>query len=292
MIANEVVTSQVGVVCLATPEYLVYILMETKLVFARMLNKDLVGQYSGPDQLYLLGSDASDYRTVAFAVLNTISTDSLNVMDGQHLSNPVLSISISFGQPFKAGILDMHPTSAVLTYTNGTKSVWPDEAGVYNTSIYNLMNVAAHTVDLELGCAGPENIYLNHTVLNETISPNRAPLGTAPANWAEGYPSFIYGNVTPPYQTWAEMLLAGQTITLGNATGLPSDTKMVTSYLCPSYKLKPIRSLLTSVFVGTATMVLSLWAAWMFVTTFIAKRIQKPRELTFYFETATAKWIS
>lgn len=75
------------------------------------------------------------------------------------------------------------------------------------------------------------------------------------------------------------MLRAGQTIRLGNVTGLPDQSNMVTTYLCPTYQLKPVKSLLTSIFVGTATMFLSVWSAWMFFTTFIARRIQPPCEL-------------
>ena len=76
----------------------------------------------------------------------------------------------------------------------------------------------------------------------------------------------------------AEMLLAGlpQNITLGNLTGLPASSTMITSYLCLSYQLRPMSSFLANIFIGTATMLLSAWAAWTFVTAFIAERIKGP----------------
>ncbi|KAF8597930.1 hypothetical protein BDV93DRAFT_610107 [Ceratobasidium sp. AG-I] len=275
---DDTQTVTVGVICPGTPEYPVYVSMQTKMVFAWLLSKDFVGQYYGPG-LNLMGidhADPNDYRKLAFAVLEAISTDSLTIMRGKHLSSPVLSITAFFNTTFIDGKIDTTPMSNLFTYLNGSEMDWPAEAGIYAVPIINLMNVAAHTVNLDLGSAGPENIYLNSSVLNMTIGPNLAPPGIAPANWAQNSVSFYYGKITPPYETWAQMLRARQTIVLGNATGLPVNSTMVTTYLCPTYQLKPIRSLLTSIFVGTATMFLSVWAAWMFITTFIARRLEPP----------------
>ncbi|KAG9079817.1 hypothetical protein FS749_008230 [Ceratobasidium sp. UAMH 11750] len=52
---------------------------------------------------------------------------------------------------------------------------------------------------------------------------------------------------------------------------------METPYLCPMYRVKPTGPLLSSVFVGSATMILSVWGAWMFFTAFLAKKIMAPR---------------
>lgn len=275
--------SQVGVICPGTPEYPVYVSMETKMVFAWLLSKDFVGQYYGPglNLLNVNDVDPNDYRKLAFAALEAVSTDSLTIMRGQHLSNPVLSITSFASVGFVDGHIDTTPVSNLLTYLNGTENSWPPEAGIYEVSIFNLMNIAAHTVNLDLGSAGPESIYLNPATLNKTIGENLAPLGIPPASWAQNSLSFYYGRITPPFETWAQMLRAKNTIVLGNVTGLPNESTMVTTYLCPSYQLKPIRSLLTSIFVGTATMFLSVWAAWMFVTTFIARRLEQPCELLY-----------
>ncbi|CAE6440775.1 unnamed protein product [Rhizoctonia solani] len=52
---------------------------------------------------------------------------------------------------------------------------------------------------------------------------------------------------------------------------------MAIGYLCPTYRVKPLSSLLVSVFVGSATMILSVWSAWMFFSAFLARRIMPPQ---------------
>ncbi|KAG8718914.1 hypothetical protein FRC11_003461 [Ceratobasidium sp. 423] len=120
-------------------------------------------------------------------------------------------------------------------------------------------------------------MFWNTSRLNDAIAPNRAPNGITPADWTGDAPSFYYGNITPPYQTWAEMLLHGLPVTLGNPVGLPEESVMATTYLCPIYQVKPLGSLLTSVFVGSATMTMSVWSVWMFFTAFVAKKMVPPR---------------
>ncbi|KAF8600169.1 hypothetical protein BDV93DRAFT_559646 [Ceratobasidium sp. AG-I] len=275
---DDAQTVTVGVICPGTTDYPVYVSMETKIVFAWLLSKDFVGQYYGPglDLLNINDTDPYNYRKMAFAVLEAISTDSLTIMRGNHLSSPVLSLTAFTTTSYADGKLENIPDSNLITYLNGTEFDWADEANIYLDSIYNLLGVAAHTVNLDLGSAGAENIYVNPTVLNDTVYPNLPPTGISANKWARKGASFYYGPVNPPYNTWAEMLLAGQAVKVGKATGLPKDSSMVTTYLCPSYHLKPIRSLLTSIFVGTATMFLSVYAGWTFLTTFIARRIQQP----------------
>ncbi|KAF8597940.1 hypothetical protein BDV93DRAFT_547657 [Ceratobasidium sp. AG-I] len=254
-------TITVGVTCQGTPEYPVYLAMETKMVFAWLLSKDFVGQYYGPgvNLLDVSDTDSNNYRTLAFAVLEAISTDSLTIMRGNHLSNPALSISSFYNISFDNGIINTTPVSNSLMYANGTYAspTWPAEATIYEVSIYNLVNVAVHTVNLDLGSAGPESIYRNREALNKTIGPNLAPVGTAPANWAQESLSFYYGRIPRPYQTWAQAIRAGQTIELGNVTGIPDQSSKVTAYLCSSYQLKTPGSLAVSLLVGLWTMLQS-----------------------------------
>lgn len=242
--------------------------------------------------IYLLNlseGEASYYRELAYAVLEVISTDSLTIIRGQHLSNPLLSITSFASITFINGFIATSPLASSITYTNGSAASWPAEANLYVASIINLINVVAHTVMLDLGIAGTENMYRNPAAVNKTIGPNPAPPGIAPADWAQEGATFFFGSIPPPYQTWAQAVRAGETIKPGNVTGLPDDSGMDTTYLCPTYKLKPIRSLLTSIFVGTATMVLSVWGLWMFLTALVARRIKEPCELGDVFRMVLSK---
>ncbi|CAE6440134.1 unnamed protein product [Rhizoctonia solani] len=170
------------------------------------------------------------------------------------------------------------PTTSSLTYANGTHpETFPAEAFVYVDSIYNLMNIAISAVNLDLVNKRTPNIFTNATFFREKVWPNLPPDGFNSTEWAEGTRTFYYGNLNSGYQTWAQMLLDGKPVELGNPTGLPEQSAMVTTYLCPAYKVKPTNSLLSSVFVGSATMTLSVWGVWMLITTFVAKRISPPR---------------
>lgn len=252
--------------------------METKMVFAWLLSKDFVGQYYGPglNLLNVEDADPNDYRRLAFAALETISTDSLTIMRRQFLSSPVLAISSYYDIFWTDGIINPNTSSNSLTYLNGSDTSWPAEADIYIQSIFNLVNVAVHTVNLDLGSAGSESIYKNRAVLNKTIGENLAPPGITPFRWAENSQSFYYGGVPAPYQTWAQTLRAGHTIALGEVTGLPNGSSMVTSYLCPSYQMKPIRSFLTSIFIAMHTMLHSMWIVWIVFLAYLAERIRPP----------------
>ncbi|KAG9078849.1 hypothetical protein FS749_009093 [Ceratobasidium sp. UAMH 11750] len=217
-----------------------------------------------------------NYRKAVFAILDAISTDSLMIISGQHLSAPLLSLSVSLNVS-----KNYEPSRTYITYVNGSVDAYYDSsmgrAQIYRDTIYNLVAATVHAVNLDLGNAGP-NIFLNPSMVHDTFVPNLPPPGVSPENWVRDSESFYYGTLEPPYQTWAQMILAGrpQNLTLGNLTGLPPDSKMVSNYLCPSYQPKPMSSFLASIFIGTATMYLSAWAAWTFVTGLLARRMRKP----------------
>ncbi|KAG8730894.1 hypothetical protein FRC11_005560 [Ceratobasidium sp. 423] len=267
----------VGVFCQGFPEYPVNVSMQTTMTFAWELSKDFIGQYYGPglDLLNLNDSNPSDYRKVVLATLEVISTDSLTILHRPHLSNPVGSMRIAF--VVDPGTGKFWDDASTLTYVNGSQpDRYPVEAGIYVASIVNLVTVAINAVNLDLGNGTP-NLFRNASRLSALISPNLAPQGIDPADWAEGSQTFYYGNLTSQYQTWAQKLLDGKPVRLGSLTGLPEQTVMATSYLCPSYQVKPMNSFLSSVFIGSATMTLSVWGVWMFFTAFVAKRMVAPR---------------
>ncbi|KAG8696499.1 hypothetical protein FRC11_000691, partial [Ceratobasidium sp. 423] len=266
----------VGVFCQGFPEYPVDVSIQTTMTFAWELSKDFIGQYYGPglDLLNLNDSNPSDYRKIVLATLEVISTDSLTILHRPHLSSPAGSMQIAFA--VDPGTGKFWDTASTLTYVNGTQpDGYPIEARIYVASIINLVTVAINAVNLDLGSHTP-NLFRNASRLNVLISPNLAPQGIDPADWAEGSQTFYYGNLTSQYQTWAQMLLDGKPVRLGSLTGLPEQPVMATSYLCPSYQVKPMKSFLSSVFIGSATMTLSVWGVWMFFTAFVAKKIMAP----------------
>ncbi|KAG8736419.1 hypothetical protein FRC10_009322 [Ceratobasidium sp. 414] len=253
--------------------------METVVVFAEELSKDFIGQYYGGGQelMNITGAGPSDYRRIVMAVLEVLSTDSLTIIGGQHLPQPVLSMSLVLA--VNPDIAATVPVASTITYVNGVRGPLPDAANIYVPSMANLVNAVMDAVNLDLGSHKYQNIYRNATTFQQVIFPNPPPTGIPSSNWSatpDGQ-SFYYGRIKPPYQSWADMLLAGQPVTVGTLTGLPDDSLMVTSYLCPSYRVKPVGSLLSAVFVGSATMILSVWGAWMFFTAFLAKKIMAPR---------------
>ncbi|KAG8713807.1 hypothetical protein FRC11_010913 [Ceratobasidium sp. 423] len=277
-------TVNVGVICPGYDKYPIEVSMESTITFGWVLSKDFIGQYygAGLDLLNLTETNRSDYRKVVLAALEVISTDALTIMrkSRDHLSNAILSTSIFFDVDPAAVSPD--PTVSTLAYVNGRlPDPYPDEANIYYDTIVNLATVVIHAVNLDLGNHAPPNIFLNASLLSTAILPNLAPNDTGvhvnASDWAEGSQTFYYGTLTPPYRTWAESLLDGKPVKLDNLTGLHEESVMVTTYLCPTYQLKPLRSLLASVFVGSATMTLSVWGAWMFFTTFLARRIMPPR---------------
>ncbi|CAE6484116.1 unnamed protein product [Rhizoctonia solani] len=252
--------------------------MQTNMVFAVELNKDFVGQYYGS----IRGIDSinetssTDYRKQVLAAIQAIATDSLAIMSKNHLSSPALSMRLSFNvDPDTAEPI---PRTEALTYVNGTYAQsFPSEALIYVNTIYNLVNTAISAVNLDLLNNKTLNIFKNATFFHSRMVKNPPPPPINSSNSAEGFQTFYYGNLAPGYQTWAEMLLDGKPVSLGNPTGLPEQSAMVVTYLCPAYKVKPTNSLLSSVFVGSATMTLSVWGVWMLITSFVAKRISPPR---------------
>ncbi|KAG8788785.1 hypothetical protein FRC12_014210 [Ceratobasidium sp. 428] len=256
--------------------------METKVVFAFELTKDFIGQYYGPglDLMSLPDANSSDYRKLVLAVLEVISTDSLTIIGGSFLSNPALSMSVFFDVNNRTDALN--PTTSLFTHLNGTKGLWPAEAGIYGASVTNLAHVVNHAVNLDLGSQISPNIFRNASILKKLVYPNLAPTNIRPdikpdAWFDNNTLSFYYNKLPPKYQTWAQALLDGYPVELGNPANLPNTSVMATTYLCPMYQIKPISALLSAVFVGSATMTLSVWGIWMFLTAFLAKRIMAPR---------------
>ncbi|CAE6416632.1 unnamed protein product [Rhizoctonia solani] len=266
----------VGIMC---PTYPVLAFLETRLVFATEVSKDIVGQYYGygVNVAALVDRESHDYRRVVFDLLDVISTDSLSILDGSHIN--WLSLSAR---------ADVQSTEAFFTTTNmvaknGTSFMNDNntmgDAEVYRATISNLMRAVQYAIEVDLGNPSLDNIFTNSSAINSTFSPNPPPTGVAPGDWV-GRNSFRFGFVEKPYSTFAEMLRAGIptniTTALGTLTGLPANSTMITNYLCPSYQPRPMSSLLANVFIGTATMFLSAWAAWTSVTAILAKRIAGP----------------
>ncbi|KAG8739707.1 hypothetical protein FRC10_005249 [Ceratobasidium sp. 414] len=263
---DQTQTLSVGVICEGDTDYPVHVSMGTVLVFAQELSRDFIGQYygSGQELPNITITNPSDYRRVVMAVLD-------------HLPQPVLSMSLVLSVDPGTGSTGLLTTA--LTYANGTQVPLPDAAGIYVPSIWNLVNAVNDAVNLDLGSYKYQNLYRNATAFKQVIMPNLPPPGILSGNWAAtpDSQSFYYGRITPPYQTWAQMLLAGRPVKVGTLTGLPDESARVTTYLCPTFRVKSTGSLLSSVFVGSATMLLSVWGVWMLFTTFVAKRIMEPR---------------
>ncbi|KAG8703937.1 hypothetical protein FRC09_003866 [Ceratobasidium sp. 395] len=277
---EETQTMTVGVICPGTEEYPIFVSMETKIVFALELTKDFIGQFYGPglNLLSLPDANPSDYRKLVLAVLEVISTESLTIIGLSNLlSPPALSMSLFFHVNNRTDALSVG--TSTFTYLNGTKDLWPPEAQIYSISITNLAHVVNHAVNLDLGSHISPNIFRNASVLKDVVLPNLAPRNISPDVWiGNKAQSFYYDRFPPRYQTWAQALLDEHPVKLGNPTNLPNVSTMATTYLCPMYQVKPINALLSSVFVGSATMTLSVWGIWMFLTAFLAKRIMAPRK--------------
>ncbi|KAF8608664.1 hypothetical protein BDV93DRAFT_551487 [Ceratobasidium sp. AG-I] len=272
---DDTQTVKAGIYCKTPP---VTAFLETTVVFSVDVSKDIVGQYYGynVNLFNFIDETSRDYRKAVFAVLDVISTDSLVIMGGPHISGePILTLSARIGEGpgFEA---------TTMTYFNGTKDRFGGDtlgaAEIYRASITNLMDAVYDTVMLDLGNTTSDNIFINPSAVNITFRPNAAPASINPNTWVPDSSSFYYGTVVPPHQTWAEMLLDGlpSNITLGNLTGLPASSTMITNYLCSTYQRKQTSSFLADIFVGTATMILSAWGTWTFVSALIAKTIREP----------------
>ncbi|KAG8741625.1 hypothetical protein FRC10_002641 [Ceratobasidium sp. 414] len=243
--------------------------METSATFSDDTTKDFVGQFWGysTNSVYFLDqSPPGNYREAVLAVLDVISADSRTIMSQQDPQKPILSLvtplvieSWEFG-------------GSTVKYADGTVG---SAAEIYINWVSNLVRAVVAAVELDLGVPGPGNIFVNRSAVRDAFTPDLRAQGGRPLT---SLPSLHYGRVAEGYQNWAQMLRAGllSDITLGNVTGLPDDSVMVTNYLCPAYQLKQTGSLLSGVFVGTATMFMSVWAVWAFGMAFIAKKIKEP----------------
>ncbi|KAG8749621.1 hypothetical protein FRC11_011138 [Ceratobasidium sp. 423] len=270
----------VGVECPGSHDLPVYLSMQTSMTFSWEVHSHFVGQYYGPGggmQRFIQRTSANDYRKLVLAALEVISVDSLTIVTGQHLSNPALNIKIYLNIDPDTG--DLTSSSSTWTYVNGTQpDSYPDEAGIYDNTLLNLLVVATDAVSLDLGSHRNSTIFTNSSRLHDMIQPNRAPSGINASDWANGSrtKSFNYRRIVPPYQTWAEMLLNDQPVKLGNATGMPDKSVMATTYLCPIYQVKSPGSLVILVFVGVWSMYTLICPVWGYVLTRIVTRIKEP----------------
>ncbi|KAG8720237.1 hypothetical protein FRC09_009874 [Ceratobasidium sp. 395] len=266
--------SQTAISCLQ-PE--VNAFLETTVTFADDISKDVVGQYYGAFMplFSFLDAESRNYRKAVFAVFDLMSTDSLMIVAGQHLPSPILSFSTSLD-------LRDNTRTTYIAYLNGTVAPYYNAsmgpAEIYRDTVYNLVQAVVHAVHLDLGNARPRNIFLDPSAVKDTFVPNLPPPGIIPTQWVRDSESFYFGSLVSPYRTWAEAVIAGQppNLTLGELQGLPSDSEIVSNYLCPSYQTKPMGTFLASIFVGTATMYLSVWAVWCLVANFVAKKMRGP----------------
>ncbi|KAG9122545.1 hypothetical protein FRC07_001027 [Ceratobasidium sp. 392] len=192
--------------------------------------------------------------------------------DPIYLPSPAVTLSAEVDVATRE-ILDTH-----ITYFNGTSESILGSESIFADSILNLAVAVAHAINFDLRNTEP-NIFLDPSVVNNTVVPNQTPQGVNRENWIVNRArSFYFGGIAPPYESFAQMLRAGlpTNVTLGDLSDTPDDSQMVTNYFCPSYQLKPISSFLSSIFVGTATMFLSVWAAWVFGTAIVARWLSDP----------------
>ncbi|CAE6426960.1 unnamed protein product, partial [Rhizoctonia solani] len=198
-------TLTVAIVCPVSP---VVAFLETRIVFAIEVSKDIVGQYYGYgiDVIGLVGEESWDYRRIVFAMMDVISTDSLSILD----RNRVDWLSLST----RAAVNEENPVFSTtnIMAKNGTGYMTGNntmgEAEVYRATITNLMRVVQHAVQLDLSNPGSDNIFTNSSAINSTFSANPPPAGIDPNTWVDKN-SFRYGWVTAPHSTFAGMLRAG-----------------------------------------------------------------------------------
>ncbi|KAG9125434.1 hypothetical protein FRC07_007611 [Ceratobasidium sp. 392] len=264
-------TITTGIYCPDSPNAF----LETSATFTNSPIQDFVAQYYGGDRtpFYFVEKSPRTYRGAVFAVLDLISTDSLaTVADPAYLPSPAVTLSAEVNVTTRE-ILSTH-----ITYFNGTDDYVLESESIFADSILNLAVAVAHAINFDLRNTEP-NIFLDPSVVNNTITPNQTPQGVDRENWiANRASSFYFGGITPPFESFAQMLRAGlpTNVTLGDLSDTPDDSQMVTNYFCPSYQLKPMSSFLSSIFVGTATMFLSVWAAWVFGTAIVARWLSDP----------------
>ncbi|KAG8783257.1 hypothetical protein FRC12_019903 [Ceratobasidium sp. 428] len=269
-LAEQTQTVNVGVICPGTnSDYPIYVSMETEIVFAQELTKDFIGQYYGPGLglLNMTKSNSSDYHKVALAVLEVISTDSLTIMrayNGSEQPHSGLTSNKSIHAP------------------EWKVELWPSEANVYVASILNLLNVVSHAVNLDLqgnarNVTAP-NLFRNTSLLEEVLYPNERPDNrTAPAQWVgNDSTSFYYGQLPSGYQSWAAALLHGKPVQVGDITGLHNESVMVTTYLCSTYQVRTMSSLVSSVIIGVASVGSSAWGIIWVIVLWLLVRYRTP----------------
>ncbi|CAE6424262.1 hypothetical protein RSOLAG22IIIB_12392 [Rhizoctonia solani] len=274
----------VGVYCPGYKEYPIELTMQTTVTFSWELSQDFIGQYYGGGlDLDRIKFTTTDYRKTVLAVLDVISTDANSILYNPNLPVPPLSIRVFFNKlDAETAMLPDKPATSRLTYMNGTQPIqYPTEAFIYTNTVFNLVYVVMDAVNHDLGNTAP-NMFKNASRFNEVVYNNGAPPGIAETNWALGTRSWYYGYIPGQFRTWAEALRNGQpaNISLANVGG-PDKSAMAAAYICPTYELKPTNALLTSVFVGSATMTLSIWGAWMFFTAFLARKIMAPQVICY-----------
>ncbi|CUA77845.1 hypothetical protein RSOLAG22IIIB_12863 [Rhizoctonia solani] len=278
---DETQSVDIAVICPGSLEYRACVSMQTTFMASRLLSTDFFTRYYVPGTVFEFSnstSTSSSYRDFVLAALDMLSTDSIAILNGNHLSNPAVGIQATFLPDPDMALLPDRTVASSLTYANGTRPLdYPEEGLIYTNSVYKLVYVLLDAVNFELGNHRAPNMFGNVSRLHEVIYNNRPPPGINSTDWVGDTPSIRYGKLSPPFQSWAEMLLSGKPVGLENATRPEDELSMITTYLCPIYQLKPMNSLLTSLFVGSTTMILSAWGAWMFCTAFLAKKIMPPR---------------
>ncbi|CAE6459807.1 unnamed protein product [Rhizoctonia solani] len=258
-LVEQTQTVNVGVFCESNDNFTADVSMQSTVTFAWMLSKDFIGQYYGPglEPEDLVNADPSKYRRIVLSALQVISTDSLTIMrnSDKHLPVPLLSASIEFfAEP---NTMDFTAEASTFAYINGsTPFPYHQAVSIYVPTIYNIMRLVVEAVNLDLGNQGSPNAFRNASRLNEVVKPNlppvppAVPIAISSADWAEGSAPFYFNPLTD-YQTWAQALLNGHPVTLDDVNlTLPSESVMAAGYLCPTYRVKPLSSLLVSVFLG------------------------------------------
>ncbi|CCO32648.1 hypothetical protein BN14_06711 [Rhizoctonia solani AG-1 IB] len=264
-LVEQTQTLNVGIFCESSEAFEADISMQTTITFAWTLGKDFIGKYYGPglEPEDLVNIDPFKYRRTVLAALQVVSTDSLTIMrhSDKHLPNPLLSASMTFFGNQDTTLFDY--IEGTFAYVNGsTPTPYHESLAIYFRGIFNILNLVIDAVHLDLGNLVYPNAFRNASRLNELVGPNLAPtppevpVAISTADWAEGSKPFYFNQLTT-YQTWAQALLDGYPVLLNDVSlTLPSESVMAIGYLCPTYRLKPLSSLLVSVFVGSATMIL------------------------------------
>ncbi|QRV81746.1 hypothetical protein RhiJN_09761 [Ceratobasidium sp. AG-Ba] len=277
-LAEQTQTVTVGVVCPGTNQsYPIFVSMETELVFAQMLSKDFIGQYYGPGLklMNITHESGSNYQKIVLGALEVISTDSLTIMRNYNTSSPPMSASIIYYVDPNKGTAKYE--TSTFTHLDGTVELWPTPARVYTNSIENLIYVANHAVNLDLGSTRSPNLFRDVLVVPKAILPNPMPPNTSSNQWVGNDSiSFYYGALPAGYDSWADALLDGKPFKLGDVTDLPPDSTMVTTYLCSTYQVKPTGALASSVITGILSMGNTAWGIWLIVLALLVTKYQAP----------------